>query len=115
MSLPVKKWDVILIDFPYTDGSATKKRPGAVVAVVLNDLCGEDIIISAITSQPGMRGIEVNKTHSEFTLTGLKADSRILPAKIFTCAKSEVGRILGKLGPNLQQELKKRMREVLDL
>lgn len=90
-----------------------KKRPGVVCATVINDLGGEDVIIAAITSQSGMYGIEENKTHPEFIQTGLKTDSRILPGKIFTCAKSEIRSVLGKLGPKLQQAVK--IRDVLGL
>ena len=109
MTLYPKKWDVVLIDFPYTDGSTTKKRPGAVFAVILNDLGQEDVIIAAITSQAGMSGIEIPNTHPEYANTGLRVPSRILPGKIFTCAKSEIRAILGKLGPALQAELRQRL------
>ena len=115
MPIPINKWDVILIDFPYSDGSITKKRPGLAFATVINDLGGEDVIIAAITSQPGLRGIEVNKSNPEFAASGLKTDSRILPGKIFTCAKSEIKSVIGKLGPNLQLSVKTRMREILGL
>jgi mRNA interferase MazF len=115
MPFSIKKWDIVLINFPYTDGSTTKKRPGVATAIVINDLGGEDVIIAAITSQVGLRGIEINKSNSEFSLSGLKCDSRILPGKIFTCAKSEIVNVIGKLGPDLQKAVKTRMREILEL
>lgn len=110
-----KKWDVILVRYPYTDGSTTKRRPGVIAAVVINDFGGEDIIIAAITSTRGPRGIEVPVTHEELSITGLHSDSRILPGKLFTCAKSEIDSIIGRLGPKLLLELKNRMRAILDL
>lgn len=115
MPAKVNVWDVVLISFPYTDGTATRKRPGSVVAVVLNDLGKEDVIISAKTSQKGFRGIEVAQSHPEFEKTGLNKASRILPGKIFTCAKSEVIRTLGSLGPQLQAELRSRLRSIFQL
>jgi len=115
MPSPINKWDVVLINFPYSDGSTAKRRPGVACATVLNDLGGEDVIVAAITSQPGLRGIEINKAHAEYAMSGLKSDSRILPGKIFTCAKSEITSVIGKLGPTFQQVVKTRMREILGL
>jgi mRNA-degrading endonuclease toxin of MazEF toxin-antitoxin module len=115
MPTSINKWDVILIDFPYSNGIKTKHRPAAIFAIVINDLGGEDVIVAAITSQSGMRGIEVNQNNPEFALSGLKSDSRILPGKLFTCAKSEITSVIGKIGPNLQQAIKTRLREILSL
>jgi mRNA interferase MazF len=115
MAQSVNKWDVVLINFPYTDGSVSKRRPGSVIAVVINDLGKEDVIIAAITSQKGMRGVEIDTSHPEFSQTGLHSSSRILAGKLFTCAKSEVARVIGKLGTTLQDQVKSRLREVLGI
>jgi mRNA interferase MazF len=111
----VNKWDIVLVNFPYTDGSVSKRRPGSVVAVVINDLGKEDVIIAAITSQKGMRGIEVDTSHPEFPKTGLHSASRILYGKLFTCAKSEIEKVIGVLGTTLQEEVKKRLRDALGI
>ncbi|MFH1761669.1 MAG: type II toxin-antitoxin system PemK/MazF family toxin [bacterium] len=115
MPIKASKWDIVLIDFPFTDGTQTKKRPGAVCAIVINELGREDLIISAITHQTGNTGIVVNEGHPEYKMSGLKYPSRILPGKIFTCAKSEVRHKLGQLGPTLQETIKSRLRDILDL
>jgi mRNA interferase MazF len=113
MAQSVKKWDIVLICFPYTDGSVTKRRPGTVIAVVINDLGKEDVIIAA--SQKGMRGVEIETSHPEFSQAGLRVASRILPGKLFTCAKSEVERVVGRLGVTLQEQVKTRLRDVLGI
>jgi len=41
------KGDVVVMPFPYSDLSATKKRPALVIAV----LDGDDVILCQITSQ----------------------------------------------------------------
>ena len=41
------KGDVVVTPFPFSDSTASKKRPALVVA----DLTGDDIIICLITSQ----------------------------------------------------------------
>lgn len=98
-----------------SDGSAAKRRPGVAFATVLNDLGREDVIVAAITSQPRWRGIEINKAHAEYAMSGLRANSRILPGKIFICAKREITSAIGKLGHTLQQIVKIHMRKILGL
>lgn len=44
-----KKWDIVLVPFPFTDLSATKKRPALVVSPDAYNI-GLDIIIAFITS-----------------------------------------------------------------
>ena len=41
------KGDVVVVPFPFSDLSQSKKRP----ALVLADLTGDDLILSQITSQ----------------------------------------------------------------
>ncbi len=41
------KGDIVVLPFPYSDLSSSKKRP----AMVLADLKGDDIILCQITSQ----------------------------------------------------------------
>ena len=43
--------DVVLVPFPFTDQSGTKKRPAVVVSIVDYNTSRRDIVIMAITSQ----------------------------------------------------------------
>lgn len=117
MALKIEPWDIVLIDFPFTDGTTTKVRPGLVTAVVLNDVGNEDVIIIAISSQKTgfLKGVEIKDSHPAFKKSGLKKTSRILPGKIFTCAKSEISKKLGKLDVVIQEELKIKLRSILNL
>jgi mRNA interferase MazF len=108
-----KKWDVVLVDWPFTDGSASKKRPAVIAAIILNDSGRDDVIMCAISSQPGMTGIQVPQSHSEFLQTKLRAPSRILPGKIFTISKSKIVHKIGTLGPILSNEVQQNLRTIL--
>lgn len=46
--------DVVLVPFPFTDQSGTKKRPAAVVSSASYNASRRDIVIMAITSQVRM-------------------------------------------------------------
>ncbi len=43
--------DIILVPFPFTDQSATKKRPAVVISSAIYNTERPDLIIMAVTSQ----------------------------------------------------------------
>ena len=43
--------DVILVPFPFTDQSTSKKRPAIVISSDLYNRCKPDLILIAVTSQ----------------------------------------------------------------
>lgn len=75
--------DIVVVPFPFSDLSNSKRRP----ALVLADLVGDDIILCQITSQFN-RDLYTIKLHNEDFETGsLKKDSNIRPNRIFTANK----------------------------
>ncbi|MCK5520202.1 MAG: type II toxin-antitoxin system PemK/MazF family toxin [Candidatus Marinimicrobia bacterium] len=45
-----KKWDIILVPFPFTDQSNVKKRPALIISPNSFNMNGPDIVIAFITS-----------------------------------------------------------------
>ena len=87
------KGDVVIIPFPFTDLSDSKKRP----ALVLADLPGDDIIVCQITSQSKSDTFALPLEASDFISGGLPVDSFIRPNKIFTADKNIILSIAGHL------------------
>jgi mRNA interferase MazF len=90
--------DVVVLHFPFSDLSQTKRRP----ALVLATLSGDDIILCQITSQAKSDEYSVVLDASDFASGGLKQPSRIRPNRLFTAdsriALYAAGRVrLGKL------------------
>lgn len=85
------KGDVIVIPFPFTDMSASKKRP----AVILSDIKGSDFIMLQITSKNVKDSYAIPLSESDFLSGSLQKDSNIRPNKIFTLDKNL---ILYKIG-----------------
>lgn len=111
-----RKWDIVQLKFPFSDGSAIKTRPAVVLGVVINDERGDDLIVCAITSQMGIAPcVEIPRIHPEFQQTGLKSDSRILPGKIFTYHKKGVLCKHGELGQDLISQTKTVLRDILKI
>jgi len=85
------KGDVVVVPFPFSDLSQSKKRP----ALVLVDLDGNDLILSQITSQSVYDSHAVKILENDFDDGTLNKPSNVRPNKIFT---ADEGIILYKTG-----------------
>ena len=87
------KGDVVIIPFPFTDLSGSKKRPAFVVA----DLSGDDIIVCQITSKSKSDPLALPVCAHDFFSGNLPLDSFIRPNRIFTADKNSILSVAGHL------------------
>ncbi|MEK6972946.1 MAG: type II toxin-antitoxin system PemK/MazF family toxin [archaeon] len=87
------KGDIVVIPFPFSDLTQTKKRP----ALVLTSLKGDDLILCQITSQKIGDSYAIYLTGNEFKEGTLDQDSNIRPNKIFTADNSIIDYKIGSL------------------
>jgi mRNA interferase MazF len=87
------KGDVVVIPFPFSDLSGSKKRP----ALVLADLPGNDILLCQITSQNSQDPFSIPIDNSNFDSGSLPVASHIRPTRIFTAYKNIILRNAGRL------------------
>ena len=87
------KGDVVVVPFPFSDLSGSKRRP----ALVLADLPGDDIIICQITSQPTNDIFAQALKSEDFVSGSLPVDSFIRPLRVFTADKHIVFRKIGQI------------------
>ena len=83
--------DVVVLPFPFSDLSQSKRRP----ALVLVSLDGDDIILSQITSQSIYDSHSVKILEGDFDDGTLNKPGNIRPNKLFT---ADEGIILYKAG-----------------
>ena len=88
------KGDIVVLPFPFSDLSASKKRPALVVASVQPF---DDLILCMITSQSTTDARAVPLTATDFTTGGLPSVSNIRPNRLFTADSAIVVRIAGRL------------------
>lgn len=93
------KGDVVVLPFPFTDLSSSKKRP----AVILASPQGNDYIMLQITSKNVKDNYAIPLLQSDFLSGSLQQDSNIRPNKIFTLEQSL---ILYKAGHLTENKLK---------
>ena len=87
------KGDVVVIPFPFSDLSQSKRRP----AMVLAALKGDDLILCQITSKSTKDEYSIPLTENEFKSGSLRQDSSIRPNKIFTADNSIIEYRAGSL------------------
>ena len=87
------KGDVVIIRFPFTDLSGSKRRP----CLVVTDLRGDDIIVCQITSRHKNDPLALPLEANDFNAGGLPVDSFIRPNKIFTADKNLILTVAGHL------------------
>lgn len=86
------KWgDVVLVAFPLSDMSGTRRRPG----LVLYDSGDEDAMLARITTQETRQPTDINLI--DWKTAGLIAKSVVRLSKVATIKKSLVTRRLGTL------------------
>jgi mRNA interferase MazF len=76
--------DVVIVPFPFSDLTKTKRRPALVVAI----LPGEDLILCQITSQSVMDEYAVSISSEDFITGSLKQPSNIRPNRLFTASEN---------------------------
>lgn len=87
------KGDVVVLPFPFSDLSKSKKRPALIVA----KLEGDDIILCQITSEARVDNYSIVLTNSDFKKGSLNLTSIIRPNRLFTADKSIVLYKIGSL------------------
>jgi mRNA interferase MazF len=104
--------DIILVPFPFTDQSTTKKRPAVVVSSKVYNAERPDLIIMAVTSQIKSARIVGEVIIKDWQDAGLLKPSAIKPV-ITTMEKSLVLKNMGRLKKKDQIALQKSLKEIL--
>lgn len=80
------KGDIVVINFPFSNLTGTKRRP----ALVISDLEGDDVILCQITGQSKMDKYIIKLGHSDYIDGNLKAESVVRPNKLFTADENVI-------------------------
>lgn len=100
--------DVLVVEFPFTDGSRSKQRPAVVISSVAFNTGRPDVILMAITSQTRPAPSEMEAFLSNWQDAGLVKPSSLKPV-VFTLERDRVRLRIGALVPD---DIK-RLRELL--
>jgi len=98
------KGDVVVIPFPFSDLTSTKRRPALVIAA----LRGDDVILCQITSKEVSDYYAIPLSMQEFKEGSLHLDSNIRPNRLFTADESIIVYKAGSL-------IKEKVNAVIDM
>jgi len=104
--------DIVLVPFPFTDQTTTKKRPAVIVSSNLYNQNRPDIVIMAVTSQSHGSGYFGDIRIPNWQPAGLLKPSVIKPI-LTTVEKSLVIRKLGSITDNDRTALNEGLRSIL--
>lgn len=99
------KGEVVVIPFPFSDLSGSKRRPALVIA----DWGGDDVMLCQITSQAKRDGLEVALEAGDFTSGKLPIASHIRPNKVFTADRRIIRSVAGRISDTKYREVADRI------
>jgi len=87
------KGEIVVVPFPFSDLSASKRRP----AMVLVDLQGDDVILCQITSQNVKDSLAILIDTTDVVNGTLNNPSNVRPNRLFTADENIILYSLGQL------------------
>lgn len=107
----MKPGDIVLIRFPQTDLHVGKLRPALVVAIAPG--LYEDVLLALISSRVQNSipefDVIINKSDSDFELTGLKANSVVRLSRIATISPAIINARLGSISTERLLQIKRNL------
>jgi mRNA interferase MazF len=102
------KGDVVVTPFPFSDLTASKRRPALVVA----NLTGDDIIICLITSQGAKDNYAISLAFDDLANGQLKQNSNIRPNRLFTI---DAKIVLYRIGTLKKEKIEKVTEKIIEI
>lgn len=99
------KGEVVVLPFPFSDLSGSKKRPALVVA----NLRGDDVILCMITRKDKHDGYSIALGDRDFLSGRLRQESNIRPNRLFTADSKLISYSAGHLNPTKVAEVTSRL------
>jgi len=99
--------EIVLVPFPYSDLSATKKRPVIIVSNSDYNLKHEDIVVCVITSNQYKDDFSVDLENEDLEIGILPETSVVKVHKLFTIHKSKIIRKFSSVKPEYYPKIEK--------
>jgi len=101
----LKRGDIVLVPFPFTDLSKEKVRPAVVISAENDVNVSVAFISSIIPEEPTAVDFVLSESQPDFSVTGLKRSSVFKMNKVLTLERSKILRRLGRVSPSIHREL----------
>lgn len=112
----MKRGDVVLVDWPYSDRTGSKLRPAVVVqADFLNGLIDDTILVQITRTAHGLPGTEVLIDPAQEPASGLGHRSFASCANLLTANPALIDQAIGYLSDALMRQIDGCLKNVLEL
>ena len=112
--------DVVIVEFPYQDGTRGKNRPALVVQCDRNNGRLQNTVVAMITGNTRLAMAEatqllVDPSAPQGQSSGLHAPSAVKCENLFTVSQSHILRTIGRLSPAMMAQVDACLRASLGL
>ena len=106
-----RQGDIVLVSFPFTDLTSSKRRPALIVSPDSFNAAGEDLVLAAITSHITDDPNVVHLSGADFSEGRLPKKSIVKTTKLFTMHSSLIVKKVCTLTNQKTEESLQAMRE----
>ena len=116
----IRRGEIVIVDFPYSDQTASKIRPAFVVQADLWNQRLADTILAPISSSDNLSGITstqyfIDILTSEGQQTGLIFNSVVRCGNLIAYNQNLILSIIGRLPPHAMQQIDRCLKVTLDI
>ena len=108
--MPYSQGDIVLVSFPFTDLTSSKRRPALVLSPDSFNAAGEDLVLAAVTSRITDDPNAVRLSRSDFAAGGLPKPSMVKSTKLFTMHSSLIAKRIGALRTEVTMQVLRSLR-----
>ena len=91
-TIAYRQGDIVLVSFPFTDLTSSKRRPALVLSPDSFNASGEDLVLASITSHITYDPNSVHLRRGDFAQGGLPKASMVKTTKLFTMHSSLIAK-----------------------
>ena len=109
-TMPYNQGDIVLVSFPFTDLTSSKRRPALVLSPDSFNAAGMDLVLAAVTSHITDDPNSVRLWRGDFATGQLPKPSMVKATKLFTMHSSLIAKRIGALGSEKTDEVLRTLR-----
>ena len=111
-TMPYRQGGIVLVSFPFTDLSSSKRRPALVLSPDSFNAAGEDLVLAAVTSHITDDPNAVRLWRGDFVAGRLPKPSMVKATKLFTMHPSLIVKRIGALRTERMEEALRSLRRL---
>ena len=109
-TMAYRQGDIVLVSFPFTDLTSSKRRPALVLSPDSFNAAGEDLVLAAVTSHITDDPNAVHLWRGDFAEGRLPKPSMVKATKLFTMHSSLIAKRIGALRTEKMKEVLRSLR-----